>query len=117
MTRTASILSALALFFLAAAPAFAGKPSKNTPAPTPTTTTTTGPLFGFNDNGVAFGQLSATTDALLAGQDGATTSRITFDWRYAEAAQGVWNLAQYDAIYNADIAKGVRPVFILAFAP
>src|SRR5437764_14041519 len=100
MRRLLTALSVLVTFILVAAPgAFAGA------------------LFGFNDNSVGFGQLTAPVDAGLAAQAGANVSRVQFDWRYAEASQGLWNLGQYDAIYNADLAKGIRPVFIVAFAP
>src|SRR3954468_7576601 len=103
-----------------------------TPTTTTTTTTTTDPviptttasptnpaaqLFGFNDNAVGMGQITPIEDATLAAQAGATTSRVTFDWRYAEASPGVWNLGQYDAIYARDIAQGIQPIFILTFAP
>ena len=73
--------------------------------------------FGFNDNAAVYGLLTASKDAQLAQQAGADSSRITFDWRWAEPTEGVWDLAKYDAMYNANIAKGIRPVFILMFAP
>ena len=93
----------------------AGAAGKATTAPV--TTAPAGPLFGFNDNGVSFGQLTAPVSAQLASQAGAGVSRITFDWRWAEPTQGVWHLATYDAIYAADLAQGIRPIFILQFAP
>ncbi|MDQ1494472.1 MAG: polysaccharide biosynthesis protein PslG, partial [Actinomycetota bacterium] len=86
-------------------------PTSTTAAPAPST------YFGFNDNAVGFGQTTAATDASLAAQIGANTSRVTLDWRYAEPTQGTWKLSSYDAIYTQDLAKGIRPVFILLFSP
>src|SRR5436853_6208241 len=81
------------------------------------TTTSTTKLFGFNDNAGLFGLVSATTDTQLAQQAGANVHRVMFDWRWAEPSPGVWDFTKYDAIYNADVAKGIKPVFILMFAP
>ena len=74
-------------------------------------------LFGFNDNAALFGLTSATTDTQLASQAGASVHRVMFDWRWAEPQPGVWDFAKYDAIYNADRAKGIKTIFILMFAP
>ena len=73
--------------------------------------------FGFNDNAVGMGQVTPLQDADLASQAGVDASRVTLDWRYAEPTQGAWDLGNYDAIYARDIAKGIRPVFILTFTP
>src|SRR4051812_34356102 len=73
--------------------------------------------FGFSDQAVMGKQLTATDDAALAARAGATTSRVTFDWRWAEPTQGDWRLSSYDAIYKADLAQGIRPVFVLLYAP
>ena len=75
------------------------------------------PLFGFNDSAVIWNQLSASADAKLAAGAGAGTTRITVDWRWAEATPGVWNLATYDAMYNAAVANGQKPTIVLLFAP
>ena len=75
------------------------------------------PVFGFNDSAVIWNQLSAPADAKLAAAAGAGTTRITVDWRWAEATPGVWNLATYDAMYNAAVANGQKPTIVLLFAP
>ena len=104
--RLALLLSALAVALLA--------PSAHAAQAASTTSTK---LFGFNDNAGLFGLVSDTTDTQLAQQDGANVHRVMFDWRWAEPQPGVWDLAKYDAIYNADVAKGIKPLFILMFAP
>jgi len=83
------------------------------------TTTLAAPsqYFGFNDNAVAQNGITPLADAAVAGQIGANVSRVTFDWRYAEKTQGTWDFGRYDAIYARDLAQGIQPVFILAFAP
>src|SRR3954451_8533903 len=74
-------------------------------------------LFGFNDNAVRAGQLSAPADAGLAARAGANLTRVTFDWRYAEPSPRQYDLSAYDAIYRASLAKGIRPLWIVMFAP
>lgn len=83
----------------------------------PAASAATPKYFGFNDNAAAFGLLSATKDAQLASQAGANSSRITFDWRSAEPTPGNWQLAKYDAIYKANLEKGIKTAFILMWAP
>src|SRR5436190_12764613 len=103
--RRLSILLALALILVAAAAAIPAAASAD-------------PVyFGFNDNAVLTGQATAATDASLAAQAGANGHRMMFDWRWAESSQGNWQLATYDAAYQADLARGIRPMFILMFAP
>lgn len=118
MSRFAAI-AALFVILLVAVPTAVARTRATTATTTTTSASTTAaaPLFGFNDNAVSFQQVSASTDATLATQVGSNASRITFDWRYAETSPGNWNLAMYDRIYQADLAQGIRPVFIAAFAP
>src|SRR3954454_10737476 len=73
--------------------------------------------FGFNDNSVGFGQQTALQSATLASQAGVTVSRVTLDWRYAEASPGAWDLYKYDYIYGRDLERGIKPVIVLSFAP
>jgi len=73
--------------------------------------------FGFNDNGVAQGLVTPAQDALLAKEGGATVERITVDWQWAEPEPGVYDLAPYDAIYDALIAQGIKPLWVPIFAP
>ncbi|MFL5894608.1 MAG: hypothetical protein ACJ76Z_05780 [Thermoleophilaceae bacterium] len=96
--------------------------TSTTPTTTTPTTTTPGPIgsntyFGFNDNSVGLGQLTPLNSATLASQAGATASRLTFDWRWAEASPGVWDLSRYDNIYSRDLGRGIKPILVLAFAP
>jgi type II secretory pathway pseudopilin PulG len=73
--------------------------------------------FGFNDNSVGQEQVTPEKSALLAGGAGATLSRVAFSWRDAELSPGVVDLSFYDAIYAADLAQGIRPIFTLLYAP
>ena len=82
-----------------------------------TASAATSMALGFSDQSVNGGQLSAADSAALASRAGVTSSRVTFDWRWAQPDPGTWRLAPYDAIYAADLAKGIRPVFVLLFAP
>lgn len=75
------------------------------------------PRLGFNDNAVRGGQLSAGRDALLTERVGGQIHRLTFDWRWVEVNQGVYRLEAYDEIYRAMLARGIRPLFVLMFAP
>ena len=75
------------------------------------------PWFGFNDNAIRAGQLSAEEDARLTEAVGGAIHRLTFDWRYAEPNPGSFRFAAYDRIYAAMLARGIRPLFVLAFAP
>lgn len=75
------------------------------------------PWLGFNDNAVRAGQLSAEEDARLTEGVGAGIHRLTFDWRYAEPQRDRYVLEEYDRIYATMLARGVRPLFILMFAP
>ena len=104
--RLAVLWAVLACSLLAVAPACAAPASTAAP-----------PLFGFNDNAYAWGQLTAGADATLAQGAGATTSRIVFDWRWAQPSPSQLNLAKYDAIYAADLAAGIKPLFHILFAP
>lgn len=75
------------------------------------------PLFGFNDMMPAWGMIDPATNASLAKSAGANTSLITVNWREAQPAPGTLRLSTYDAVYNASIAKGIKPVFSILFSP
>ena len=74
-------------------------------------------LFGFNDNGIRAGQLTAAQDADLTARVGGNASRITMDWRWVEARRGTRDFHQYDPIYRELLARGIQPVWVVAFAP
>ena len=76
-----------------------------------------GAIVGFNDNAVRAGQISPDRDAALTAAVGAHLQRVTFDWRVVEPRPGVYHFEQYDAIYKALLAHGIRPIFIPMFAP
>lgn len=73
--------------------------------------------FGYNDNAVGGQELTAPQDAQLAAEAGANVERVTFDWRWAEQAPGQYELGTYDQIYQSLLARGIRPLFVLLFAP
>ena len=78
------------------------------------------PLFGFNDGAMRRGQVTPAAGASLLAEAGAGTVRITVDWRNLEPVPGTylpWQLASYDAIYAASVAKGVRPIMQILFSP
>jgi hypothetical protein len=74
-------------------------------------------LFGFNDNSVLGRRTTAAQDADLNARIGANVVRATFDWRWAEPKKDDYRLGTYDEIYRESLARGVRPVFIVLFAP
>src|SRR3954453_1736986 len=131
MRRLSPVLVTLLLLAPGGATAFAAAKPKPRPAattmsatstPSTATTTPSGPLgpntyFGFNDNSVGLGQLTAAGSASLASQAGATVSRAVFDWRWAEGSPGVWGLSKYDYIYGQALQRGIKPIFVLGFAP
>jgi hypothetical protein len=63
------------------------------------------------------GVVSADADAELNRRAGANVERVTFDWRWAEPNPGAYNLGVYDQMYRSMRARGIRPIFILLFAP
>jgi hypothetical protein len=77
----------------------------------------TPPLFGFNDQSIGYSLASPAQDAQLSQRGGAKIARITFDWRWAEANPGQWDLSRYDALYREMTTRGIRPVWVLLFAP
>ena len=74
-------------------------------------------LFGFTDQSVAQKRATAEQSAELQRSAGANSARIVVDWRWVEAQKDRYHWARYDAIYAAAVARGIRPVFTLLFAP
>lgn len=91
------------------------------PAPTAVAAAETSQMspvpFGFNENLVSNFRLAADDAARLNSQAGGTLHRIFFDWRWAERYPNDWRLGIYDQQYEADLARGVKPIFVLGFAP
>jgi hypothetical protein len=85
--------------------------------PNPAPDTPAGKLFGFNDNSIRARQISAADSARLTAGAGANVQRLAFDWRWAEPERDTYRLSDYDAIYREMTARGVRPLFILIYAP
>ncbi len=78
---------------------------------------TLAPWLGFNDNAIRGGENTAEEQAQLTESVGAGIHALTLDWRFAEPSPGTFKFADYDRIYRAMLDRGVRPLFILAFAP
>ena len=74
-------------------------------------------LVGFNNNAVTDRVATAGEAADLLADAGADVDRVQISWKRLEPQDGQYDFAVYDAIYAADIARGVRPLFIFAFAP
>ena len=71
---------------------------------------------GFNNNAVRDGLPPATAADLLSAV-GATIDRVQINWGRFERTPGNYDFAFSDGIYAADLARGIRPLFILAYAP
>ncbi len=93
-------------------------PAPSQPRPPATPPAGSGkPLFGFNDNAVRAGLMSAADDAALTQRVGADVHRLTLDWRWLEPTRGNFNWGAYDEIYREMRAREIRPLFILLFTP
>jgi hypothetical protein len=75
------------------------------------------PWFGFNDGSVAFNQLTPSASASLAKSAGSTADNIVVSWRDVEPTQGDLRWTVPDGVYNARVAKGIRPIFTVMYAP
>jgi polysaccharide biosynthesis protein PslG len=75
------------------------------------------PELGFNDNAIRAGQVSAEEDAVLTERVGAGIHRVAFDWRYVEPDPDRYFWGDYDRIYAAMLERGIRPLFVLIYAP
>jgi polysaccharide biosynthesis protein PslG len=75
------------------------------------------PELGFNDNAVRGEQLSEEADARLTEGVGAGISRLGLDWRAIEPSRDVYHWERYDRLYKALLERGIRPLFVLAYAP
>jgi hypothetical protein len=74
-------------------------------------------LFGVNNNGVAHGVATPGQAAKLIAGMGAEIDRVQIQWASFEPTPGDRRFAFYDAIYRADLRRGVRPLFNLSSAP
>ena len=72
---------------------------------------------GFNNNAVTDRVATPAQAANLLNAVGATIDRVQINWASLEPAPGSYRFEPYDAIYRADLALGVRPLFIFAYAP
>lgn len=75
------------------------------------------PVFGFEDYGSLIGQYSHARGAELQAQAGGKVHRLFFDWMRAEKREGQVDWTTHDAVYAADLAAGIRPIFSLQGAP
>jgi hypothetical protein len=72
---------------------------------------------GFNNNSVAHRVATPDQAAATIAHAGATIDRVQMQWSSLEPSPGERHFAIYDSIYHADLAHGVKPLFILASAP
>jgi hypothetical protein len=75
------------------------------------------PWFGLDDHSVTGGQAGASQSAGLAAQEGASSSRVTLNWAWVQPTNTTPSFGTYDAIYNADLARGIHPLFVLTGSP
>ena len=73
--------------------------------------------IGFSNNAVADGLASPDEAARLMAAAGGQVDRVQVDWAALEPSPGDLRLEPLDAVYEADLRQGVKPLFILAFAP
>jgi hypothetical protein len=101
------------------APPAPAVPPTPTPPPSPQTPppSTEHVQVGFNNNAVWDKVATAGQAADLLAGVGADVDRVQINWEQLEPAPGSYQFAKWDAVYAADIAKGIKPLFILGFAP
>lgn len=75
------------------------------------------PAFGFNDYSVQARQSTPARSAALTRGLGGRMTRQVLDWQVAEPRRDRYRLRSFDAIYRASLARGVRPLWIVAYAP
>jgi polysaccharide biosynthesis protein PslG len=75
------------------------------------------PWFGVNDTSVIAGQASPAQAAGLVADLGADSARVTLDWAWVQPTDTTPDFSTYDAIYRADLARGIHPLFVLTGAP
>jgi hypothetical protein len=75
------------------------------------------PWFGFTDYAASGGQTTATEAASLASQEGSGSVRVTLHWYWVQPTDTTPNFGTYDAIYDADLARGIHPMFVLVGSP
>ena len=72
---------------------------------------------GFNNNAVTQGVATAEQAAERLVQVGADIDRVQINWATLEPSPGVYDFRPYDEVYAADLAAGVKPLLIFAYAP
>ena len=72
---------------------------------------------GFNNNAVNYGTVTADQAARLIAKSGGTVDRVAVNWGQIEPSKREFHLSPDDAIYKADLARGVRPLFIFVGSP
>lgn len=100
----------------------APKPGKPTPVPPPVPpavppppTLPGAPHFGFSEN--VDSRLSPEKHADLALQAGADSQRLTLGWRWTEPYRDDYRFESFDQVYRASLARGIRPLISVMFAP
>lgn len=103
-----ALITALAMAVLAACGGGGTKPPGRAPRP---------PVFGFSDPSVFNGQSTPARSASLARRLGGRMSRVVLEWQVAEPHPGRYRWREYDALYRASLDHGIRPLWIVVFAP
>jgi hypothetical protein len=73
--------------------------------------------YGLTDAAAPLGQLSPDQAASFQDELGARGARVALNWDWVQHNPGPFNFSTFDAIYQADLAHGLRPVFLLTGAP
>ncbi len=74
-------------------------------------------LTGFNNNSVTQGLATPEQTAAALDTIGADVDRVQINWKRLEPTPGTYVFETFDRIYAADLARGIRPLFNLAYAP
>jgi hypothetical protein len=87
----------------------------------PTTARADTDVFGFNEDAVAGAHgVSPGHYSWLVRTAGGNAIRTNLDWRLAEPRPDEWSepwWGHWNELYEAALARGVRPIFVIGFAP
>lgn len=72
---------------------------------------------GINDLSSVSGAVPPGTAAQLAANEGANSTRLVIDWSWIEPQKGVYHWGAIDAVYGAELARGLQPLIGITGAP
>jgi hypothetical protein len=75
------------------------------------------PYFGFSDQSVIRGEITAEAYAALLERAGADSARMTIEWEFVQSRGAPIALDAYDELYYALLRRGVRPLIAVMGAP